>query len=102
MSIRIISGYLNKIGIESKFIDNIGIITDEGFGNAKILPETYSSSGINDNIRKNEYTTIIPGFIGSTSKKEITTLGRSGSDLSASVIAKACNASEIQLSLIHI
>ena len=96
MSIRIISGYLNKIGIESKFIDNIGIITDEGFGNAKILPETYSSSGINDNIRKNEYTTIIPGFIGSTSKKEITTLGRSGSDLSASVIAKACNASEIQ------
>ena len=44
MSIRIISGYLNKIGIESKFIDNIGIITDEGFGNAKILPETYSSS----------------------------------------------------------
>ena len=96
MSIRIISGYLNKIGIESKFIDNIGIITDNGFGNAKILPETYSSSGINDSIRKNEYTTIIPGFIGSTSKKEITTLGRSGSDLSASVIAKACNASEIQ------
>ncbi len=40
---------------------------------------------------------VITGFIGATSDQEITTLGRSGSDYTASLIGEALNAQEVQI-----
>lgn len=40
---------------------------------------------------------VITGFIGSTSKQEITTLGRSGSDYTAGLIADALQADEVEI-----
>ena len=40
---------------------------------------------------------VITGFIGSTSNNEITTLGRSGSDYTASLVGEALNAGEVQI-----
>lgn len=37
------------------------------------------------------------GFLGQSSNDEITTLGRGGSDLSATVIGVACGADEVQV-----
>ncbi len=40
---------------------------------------------------------IVTGFIGSTAENEITTLGRSGSDYSASLLGEALDAHEVQI-----
>ena len=40
---------------------------------------------------------VVTGFIGSTSENEITTLGRSGSDYSASLLGEALDAHEVQI-----
>ncbi|HXH19098.1 MAG TPA: bifunctional aspartate kinase/homoserine dehydrogenase I, partial [Chitinophagales bacterium] len=72
------------------------IKTDKNFGNAHVfLDETY------DNIRRHYHATqgliIYPGFIGSTHDNEITTLGRGGSDYTASLVAAALGAAELQI-----
>lgn len=40
---------------------------------------------------------VIPGFIGMSDKGETTTLGRGGSDYTASVVGAALNVDEIQI-----
>jgi len=100
LSVRIISEYLNNKGITAKFFDgwDAGFVTDSVAENAEILEETYSNisqtfSGLETNY---EFTPIVTGFIGKDKEGHVTTLGRGGSDLTASVIGAAINAKEIQ------
>lgn len=75
------------------------IITDAHFGSAEFLPEQTKlrvKKVITPLIKKN-IVPVITGFIGMTEKSEITTLGRGGSDYSASVIGFYLSASEIQI-----
>lgn len=101
LSVRIISAYLNKIGIASKYFDawDAGLFTDSAFQNADILPESYALIKeklwtLNDNY---EFTPVITGFIGKDKKGNITTMGRGGSDLTASILANALSAREVQV-----
>lgn len=83
--------------IEATLGDSAALVrTDRNFGNAHVfMDETY------DNIRKHYNNTegliIYPGFIGSTHDNEITTLGRGGSDYTASLVAAALGAAELQI-----
>ncbi|MFH1053537.1 MAG: aspartate kinase [Candidatus Woesearchaeota archaeon] len=97
MSTRIISAYLNKIGIKSTQHDayDIGFVTDDNFGNAEILPETYDL--INKKMSKFEGVPVVTGFIAKTRTGDITTLGRGGSDYSAAIIGAALSAEEVQI-----
>lgn len=101
LSVRIISAYLNKIGIAAKYFDawDIGLITDSAFQNASVLPESYKI--IRDKLarfnKKYAFTPVITGFIGKDKKGNITTLGRGGSDLTASILGKAVAAKEVQV-----
>jgi len=79
-----------------KYIDTRElIITDSNFGAANInvksslekIKTNYTTSGIN----------IIPGFIATSENGITTTLGRDGSDLTASFIGSALLAEEIQI-----
>lgn len=101
LSVRIISAYLNKIGIASKYFDawDAGLFTDSVFQNAAILPESYALIKKNLGRLKNNYkfTPVITGFIGKDKKDNITTLGRGGSDLTASILANALDALEVQV-----
>lgn len=83
--------------IPVKFLDaKKMIITDDNFGNAGVNFEK-----TNDNIKKTidaEKTNfILSGFIGSTVDGKTTTLGRGGTDYTASIVAAAIKAEVLEL-----
>jgi bifunctional aspartokinase / homoserine dehydrogenase 1 len=93
MSSAIICGYIDG----SKYIDARNIIkTDSTFGYAKV-DFTLSNRLISENIRDIHNHIIVPGFIASNSKNETTTLGRGGSDYTASIIAAALDAEVLEI-----
>lgn len=75
-----------------------GIITDKNFGRAKPLPNVYSiiKSRLEPLI-KIKKVPVVAGFIGVTEDGNVTTLGRGGSDYSATIIAAAIDADEVWL-----
>lgn len=96
-SSKILSEYLNLIQIKSKQYCGweIGIITDDNFTNAEILQETYKN--IKSNLSNLDSIPIITGFIAKNKKNEITTLGRGGSDYTASIIGAGLKVDEIEI-----
>lgn len=84
-------------GIESEFLDARDVLkTDQNFGAARVnIAESYA--GIRNHFKNHSALQVITGFIGSTSQDETTTLGRGGSDYSASLFGAALKASEIEI-----
>lgn len=79
---------------------DLGFITDSNFGNARLLNNSFKLiKNKYDQLEKEEMPDIIitTGFIGKNDKNEITTLGRGGSDLSATLFAKALNPICVQI-----
>lgn len=100
LSSELIAASLRTLNVPSEKVDaRRCLITDDNYGCAKpLIKET--------NQRTREYLepliakSIVPvlgGFIGSTLGGETTTLGRGGSDYSASIIGAAIGAKEIQI-----
>jgi aspartate kinase len=87
----IMSDFLQQQGIKACAVapQEVGIKTDQNFSNAMI--EKVEITYLLEMLEK--YQVIIaPGFLGTTSKGEITTLGRGGSDTSAVALGAALNA----------
>ena len=97
LSCSIISQTLNARSYVNEYLqaDKL-IITDSYFNNAKVDFEK-TNENIKRYFSKHKKTQIITGFIGANDKNEITTLGRGGSDYTASIFAAALNAKEIQI-----
>jgi aspartokinase/homoserine dehydrogenase 1 len=92
----LIAEFLKERGLEADFVDAREIIkTDDRFGNARVLLEL-SRPLIEAKISTTKLP-IVTGFIGSTVKGETTTLGRGGSDYTASILGVALDAAEIQI-----
>lgn len=72
------------------------IKTDSTYGQAKVEPEL-TRKLIRDFLEETGAIPVITGFIGSDSADQITTLGRSGSDYSASLIADALDADQLEI-----
>lgn len=89
-SIALVSMALNSIGCKACSYNalQMGIWTDENFGDAKIK---YITAPIWYDLSKG-IVPVVAGFQGITYNKEITTLGREGSDTSAVAIAAAIGA----------
>lgn len=88
---------LNESAIKANFVDARELIkTDNNFGNA--LPiESISKKNVIDFFAKNsDKVNVVTGFIGSTLLNETTTLGRNGSNYTASLLANYLNAKEFQ------
>ncbi len=98
MSVRLISAKLNQEGIRSEVVSSSEIIkTDNLFGEAKpdvLLSEEKAEQIVNPLLRKG-VTPVITGFLGSTQDGRVTTLGRGGSDFSASFIGRLLGAKEV-------
>ena len=101
MSVRLMASYLEKQGVPAKFYDawDVGFISDSNFMNAELLEETWENiplclkdyvSGAQKEIP------VVTGFIAKDKNGVITTLGRGGSDLSATMLGAALNVKEIQ------
>lgn len=89
---------LRKKGLKSLAM-NAGdiLVTSDKFGNAK--PDMQMTR-VNVSKKllpliKNNYIPVITGFFGKTKNGKIATLGRGGSDYSASILANVCNAREL-------
>ena len=101
LSVRMMSAYLEKLGTPAKFYDawDIGMVSDSNYMAAELLDEVWTNIPQHLNPYKNGETKEIPivtGFIAKDKNGIITTLGRGGSDLSATMIGAAMNVSEIQ------
>lgn len=101
LSVRIMAAYLKKEGIPARFYDawDIGIVSDSCFMSAELLDEVWENIPRYLTAYKNgddNQIPIVTGFIAKDKKGNITTLGRGGSDLTATIIGSAMGAEEIQ------
>ncbi|XP_015695303.1 aspartokinase 2, chloroplastic-like isoform X2 [Oryza brachyantha] len=102
MSTRIFAALLNKLGVKARQYDafEIGFITTNDFTNADILEATYPAVAkrLHGDWVTDPAIPIVTGFLGKGWKSgAITTLGRGGSDLTATAIGKALGLREIQV-----
>ncbi|MCK9328362.1 MAG: aspartate kinase [Candidatus Cloacimonetes bacterium] len=96
ITIALLSLALQEKGIQSISFtgSQSGIITDNSHGNAKIL--TVNAFRIPTELNKNKLV-IVAGFQGVSLEKEITTLGRGGSDTTAISLACYLQASKCEI-----
>ena len=100
LSVRIAAAYFNSVGIKAQAMDawDAGFISNSNYTSADLLEETWVaipqkllpllSAGI---------LPVVTGFLAKDAGGAITTLGRGGSDLTATMIAAACKAEEAQV-----
>jgi aspartate kinase len=100
LSVRIVAAYCNSLEIRAAACDawDFGFISDSNFTSAELEDESWEliPQKINPLLRAGVLP-IVTGFIARDAKGNITTLGRGGSDLSATMIAAACKAEEAQV-----
>lgn len=87
-STTLISEFLNQEGIENKWIDVREIIrTDNAYTDAQIDWDK-TTKLVLDKFKNREHKSYVTqGFIGSTSERFTTTLGREGSDFTAAILS---------------
>jgi aspartokinase/homoserine dehydrogenase 1 len=98
LSAKLLSRLLIEKGINAVFTDSRELIkTDSEFGDALPIEQLSKKNVIQDfKQNKNNEVKVITGFIGSNADNETTTLGRNGSNYSASLFANFLNAEELQ------
>jgi len=87
---------LEKMGHKAVFLTGAqaGIITDESYTDAHIIEV---KPGLVQRYAANGVIVVVAGFQGATKEGEITTLGRGGSDTTASALGVALNAEAIDI-----
>ncbi len=97
LSTRIIAAYFTKLGVPAQQYDafDLGLVTTDDFGGAQPLPE--ADVVIKSNVSRLTKLPIVTGYIGKTKGGSITTLGRNGSDYSATIFGAAIDAEEIEI-----
>ncbi|MEX2585495.1 MAG: bifunctional aspartate kinase/homoserine dehydrogenase I, partial [Balneolaceae bacterium] len=93
----ILAGALNDHQIEAEYVDARELIrTDNGFGQARVLMEPTMEAARN-RLSNLEKIQVVTGFIASTGEGTSTTLGRGGSDYTASLLGASLNADRIEI-----
>ncbi|NPV40958.1 MAG: aspartate kinase [Anaerolineae bacterium] len=98
MNAKIFSACLQQIGLRSQAVDAAGlIVTDDNFQNAHpLLEQTCRQvSAKLLPLLEQGVIPVVTGFIGATEDGITTTLGRGGSDYSASLLADCLDATEV-------
>lgn len=93
----LVSEYLNSLGHKAYFVDARKIIkTDNNFGSANVDMKL-SYDLIKKKIDPAKGIAIVTGFIASTEECITTTLGRNGSDYTASILGGALDAESVEI-----
>jgi len=92
----LLANHLSNTGIKTRFLtgEQAGVVTDGNFGNAHVL---YVNPGNIMDCLENDITPVVAGFQGISENGELTTLGRGGSDTTASALGVALNAEIIDI-----
>jgi len=97
LSALIISESFNSKGVNTLYVDARElIVTDENFGNANVDFDA-SFEKIIERLRNVKENIVVNGFIASSTRRSQTTLGRGGSDYTASILANALSASVLEI-----
>ena len=103
MSTRIFASFLRSLGLRARqfdAFDELGFVTTDEFENGKVLDVTYSNVAAALRHIRTELPNIavVTGFLGRGEQTgAVTTLGRGGSDLTATIIGAALQLSEVQV-----
>ncbi len=97
LSSKVVAAAFRAEGVEADACNayDLGLVTDGRFGSASPLESCYEALG--RSLAKVKGIPVVTGFIGRDRKGNITTLGRGGSDFSASILGRAVGAEEIQI-----
>lgn len=97
VSTRIVAAYLNKAGLKSQWLDVRGYIhTDNNYREGGVLwDKTRNSIKLSIPSQLERGFVITQGFLGGTSENFTTTLGREGSDYTASIFASSLGAESV-------
>jgi aspartate kinase len=97
LSTRVVAAAMKRRGIEAAAVNayDVGMRTDSAHGSAAPLPETYTELAAG--LHSVAGLPVVTGFLGKDAKGNITTLGRSGSDFTASIVGAALAAEEVQI-----
>jgi aspartokinase/homoserine dehydrogenase 1 len=100
LSARIVTAALQAAGVKTRYVDAADVVkTDAHFGNAS--PDLDRTDATLRKALKpllaQGVTPVVTGFIGSAPDGEVTTLGRGGSDLTASLVGRAMGAARVNL-----
>ncbi len=97
MSARIVAHALKKAGLPATPVDafDLGLTTDSNHGAARPLRE--SQEAVREALLQVPGVPVVTGFLAQDRHGNLTTLGRNGSDLTASLVAEAVGAAELEL-----
>lgn len=97
MNNTVAAAYMRSIGIDAEYVDARALIlTDSSYGAAKVnYKESYAR--IKNKLDSVSGIAMITGFIGSNEDGVTTTLGRNGSDFTASIIAAATDSEVVEI-----
>ena len=99
VSSRIVTAYLNEVGVKSHWFDVRGLIqTDNTYREGRVDWEL-TKKNISETVPQllqNEVL-VTQGFLGGTSENYTTTLGREGSDYTAAIFASCLNAPSVTI-----
>lgn len=99
VSTRIVAAYLNKEGLNSKWVDVRGYIHTDNTYREGVVQWTQTTESILQGIPPLLENSIVvtQGFLGGTSENFTTTLGREGSDYTASIFAACLGAESVTI-----
>ncbi|AFG38788.1 aspartate kinase [Spirochaeta africana] len=92
-----VSAYMRSQGLAAEMVDAREMIrtSEEHDGATVLFQETYAR--ITKRLQEIDGIAVVPGFIGSTADGVTTTLGRNGSDYTASLLGAALEAEAIEI-----
>ena len=100
LSARIVAAAITRAGRRAQFVDGPDVIRTNGqFGGASAdldATDRAARATLLPLLRR-RITPVVPGFIGATPGGEVATLGRGGSDLSATLLGRALRAESVTL-----
>ena len=93
----IISCFLRQEGVEASYVDARNmIVTDSNHCDARVDMKA-SARRIKARLKKGSGVPVVTGYIGAAPDGTATTLGRGGSDYTATIVGSAIGAAEIQI-----
>jgi aspartate kinase len=100
LSVRVAAGWLRSLGMNAQAFDawDLGFVSDAQFTRAELVAgcEASVAAAVAPLIEAGVLP-VVTGFIAKCGSGAITTLGRGGSDLTATFLAASCGAEEVQV-----
>ncbi|HEX5386376.1 MAG TPA: bifunctional aspartate kinase/homoserine dehydrogenase I [Gemmatimonadales bacterium] len=100
LSARLVAAALTAGGVRARYVDAADVVrTDAHFGHASPDYDRTDRAGQRalEPLLARGIVPVVPGFVGASPGGDVTTLGRGGSDLTATLIARAVGAARVSL-----